>query len=258
MPLKALLQTRKPGQRQLDMFEREKQISLALRHPHIVHCERAGCWNEVHFIEMEYMDGGCLWGLLQQRGKLPLSEAAPIMLQALEGLAYAHGAELELPLREGVKTVRGVVHRDLKTPNILLTGAPGRWTAKVGDFGLAKAFSQAGMTKGGITAPGMILGSRSNMAPEHLMNYRYIEPCTDVFEMAASFYEMLTGKLVWDFRPNVDPLRVILEDTPKPIRSQQPDVPEPVAAVLDQALSRDRTARYPDAGAFLAALKNAL
>ena len=102
MPLKALLQTRKPGQRQLDMFEREKQISLALRHPHIVHRERAGCWNDVHFIEMEYMDGGCLWGLRQQRGKLPLSEAAPIMLQALEGLAYAHGAELELPLREGV------------------------------------------------------------------------------------------------------------------------------------------------------------
>lgn len=256
--VKTILQTRKPGPNEILMFEREKEISVALRHPHIVHCERADCWNDIHFIEMEHMDGSCVGSLLKRKGRLSLDEAAPIMLQVLEGLAYAHRAELHLTFEGGKKTVRGIVHRDLKPPNILLAGSPGRWTAKISDFGLAKAFSQAGMTKGQITVPGMTVGSRPYMAPEHATNYRDVKPTTDVFEMAATFYHMLTGSFVWNFKRGADPYCVIMQDTPKPIRSRNESIPEKVAYVLDRALSRDTAARYRDGGEFLAALKKAI
>ena len=133
--LKTMLQTRKPNKKQVRMFEREKQISHQLRHPNIIHCDKVSQWNDIHFMEMEYMDGGSVWDLLEKKGKLPLYEASPIMLQTLEGLAYAHKAKLMVELKTGLKEVNGVVHRDLKPPNILVSGEPGRWTTKISDFG---------------------------------------------------------------------------------------------------------------------------
>lgn len=256
--VKTILQTRKPEQKEVEMFEREMEISIALRHPNIIHCERASCWNDIHFIEMEYMDGGCVGGLLARKGKLSVDEAISIMLQALEGLAFAHHAELRLTFAKGQKTVSGIVHRDLKPPNILLSGTPGRLTAKVSDFGLAKAFSEAGMTRGGITGAGMTVGSAPYMAPEHLTNYRNLKPATDVFEMAATFYHMLTGSFIWNFRPGVDQFRVILQETPEPIRSREKNIPPKVGAVIDRALSRKPDARYQDGSELLTALRKAL
>jgi eukaryotic-like serine/threonine-protein kinase len=256
--IKTILQTRKPEQKEMDMFEREKEISVALRHPNIIRCERCGCWNDIHFIEMEYMEGGCVGKLLEKRGKLPLDEAMQIMLQSLEGLAFAHDAELKLTFADGRRTIKGIIHRDLKPPNILLAGAPGNWTAKVSDFGLAKAFSEAGMTKGGITGAGMSVGSAPYMAPEHLTNYRNLKPATDVFEMAATFYHMLTGYYVWNFRKGVDNFVVILQETPDPIRNLNGSIPTKVAAVLDKSLSRKPEARYRNGKEMLEALKKAL
>jgi eukaryotic-like serine/threonine-protein kinase len=204
------------------------------------------------------MEGGCVGRLLGRQGKLSLAEAKPIMLQVLEGLAFAHRAKLQLTFTGGKKEVQGVIHRDLKPPNILLAGSPGRWTAKVSDFGLAKAFSEVGMTKGGITGPGMTAGSAPYMAPEHLINYRHLKPATDVFECAATFYHMLTGTYAWNFKKNVDPYRVILQETPAPLRSREAGIPVKVAAVMDRALSRNPVTRYQNGGEFLAALKKVL
>jgi len=256
--IKTILQTRKPEQKEMDMFEREKEISVALRHPNIIRCERCGCWNDIHFIEMEYMEGGCVGKLLEKRGKLPLDEAMQIMLQSLEGLAFAHNAELKLSFADGRKTINGIIHRDLKPPNILLSGAPGKWVAKVSDFGLAKAFSEAGMTRGSITGEGVSVGSAPYMAPEHLTNYRNLKPTTDVFEIAATFYHMLTGYYVWNFRKGIDNFLVILQETPDPIRSLNGSVPIKIAAVLDKALSRNPQTRYKDGRELLEALQKAL
>jgi eukaryotic-like serine/threonine-protein kinase len=251
--VKTMLQTRKPEPRQILMFDREKEISARLRHPHIVHCERAGSLNDIHFIEMEYMEGGCVGRLLERQGKLSLAEAKPIMLHALEGLAFAHRARIALTFADGTREITGVVHRDLKPPNLLLAGGPGRWTAKVSDFGLAKSFSEVGFTRGGITGAGLTMGSVPYMAPEHLINYRNLKPATDVFEMAATFYHMLTGTFAWNFRKNTDPYKVILQETPAPIRSREAAIPVKVAAVLDRALSRNPADRYLDAAEFLKA-----
>lgn len=257
--IKTMLQTRKPPQRQIEMFEREKEIAEQLRHPNIVHCGKSSQWKDLHFIEMEYMDAGSVWDLMKKTGKLPLKTAAPIMVQALEGLAYAHKAMLTVTTKAGKKTVNGVVHRDLKPPNILLSGQPGRWTAKLSDFGLAKAFSEAGMTKGAITCdPRSCCGSPPYMAPEHLVNYKYVKPPTDVFEIAATFYHMLTGQIVWPMKPGVEPIKAVLEGAIISIRKLDPSISSGVAEVFDRALARDQKQRYSDAGEMLEAMSRAL
>ncbi len=256
--LKTLLQTRKPEKNTLLMFEREKEITSGLNHPNVIKCKAAGCWNDIHFIELEYMDGGCVGGLLERKGKLTLDEAIPIMLQTLEALAYVHHTELELSFKHGKKKVRGIVHRDLKPQNILLSGSPGRWTARLSDFGLSKAFSEAGNTKGSVTIGGMMMGTLPYIAPEHLLNYRYLKPSTDVFEMAATFYNILTGSFVWDFKRGVNHHLVILQQKPKPIREKESSMPPKVAAVIDKALALEPVVRYQDGREFLEAFRKAL
>lgn len=258
--VKTMLQTRKPKSRQLLMFEREMEIAKQLQHPNIVHCIKASVWNDIHFLEMEYMDGGDVYSLMKQKGgKLSLSEAVPIMLDALEGLAYAHTATITVTLKTGTKAVNGVIHRDLKPPNILLSGASDRWTAKLSDFGLAKAFSEAGLTKGSVTADvGAFCGTIPYVAPEHLVRYRNLKPATDVFEMAATFYHMLTGEVVWPIRRGVDPIKAVLEGTITPIRQVNSDIPKSLAKVFDKALQRSEYDRYDNAGAMLKAMKKAL
>ena len=208
---------------------------------------------------MELIDGGSLFDHLKRKGRLSFKDAAPIILQSLEGLAYAHKAVLVVELKSGPKKVKGVVHRDLKPPNILLSGSPGNWTAKISDFGLSKAFSEAGMTKGSITGPaGSFCGSPLYMAPEHIVNYKYVKPETDVFEIAATFYHMLTGKTVWEPKRGQDIYKVILEGKIAPIHSQVAEIPGKVAKIIDRSLSRKPSDRYKDAGAMLKAMKKAL
>jgi serine/threonine-protein kinase len=241
------------------MFEREKYIVSQLRHPNIVRCGDTGCCGDVHFIEMEYLSGGSVWDMMKNGGKVPLDEAVPIMLQTLEGLAYAHQAVLTVQLKSGEKTVRGIVHRDLKPPNILLGGSSNNRIAKVSDFGLSKAFSEAGMTKGSVTADvGDCCGSPPYMAPEHVVNYKYVKPSTDVFEIAATFYHMLTGVPVWRPRRGVEIIKVILEESVTPIRKQDSRIPKKLGDVLDRALARNAGARYQDAGEMLKAMRKAV
>jgi pSer/pThr/pTyr-binding forkhead associated (FHA) protein len=259
--LKTMLQTRKPDPHQAQLFEREKTIAIQLRHVHIVHCERASEWKGIHFIEMEFMDGGSVCDLMEKKGgRLSLDEAKPIMLQALEGLAFAHKVRLTIPTTKGEITVNGVVHRDLKPPNILLCGTPGEWTAKLADFGIAKAFAAAGYTQGSLSqsVAGSFCGSPPYMAPEHIVSYKYVKPETDVFEMAASFYHILTGHLVWEPRKGQDIYKLILEGTVKPIRDLDSHIPRSLADVFDRCLKRKPQDRYKDAGEMLKAIKKVL
>lgn len=259
--LKTMLQTRKPPRKMVLLFEREKEIALQLRHPNVVRCERTGVWKDIHYIEMEFVEGGDVFNLMQKGQRaIPLKEAAPILLQALEGLAYAHEAEVTVTTEKGKKKVKGVIHRDLKPPNILLARENGRMVAKVSDFGLAKGFAAAGCTQGSISksTTGAFCGSPPYMAPEHILNYKYVKPATDVFEMAATVFHILTGEIVWPLRRGVDECKVILEERPRRLKDHLRDCPKRLAEVMDRALTLKASERYQDGREFLNAMKNAL
>ncbi|MFC9243302.1 protein kinase [Streptomyces sp. NPDC057136] len=203
-------------------FLREVALTKALRHPNIAALEGAGFVNGIFFFTTEYCTGGSVDVLLQRRGgRLPVDEAVGLALQALDGLEHAHR--------------QGVVHRDLSPSNILLhRDTDGSMTAKISDFGLAKAFDRAGLS--GLTRTGEAAGKPWFMPAQQVINFKDAKPTGDVWALAACLYNMLTGAYPRDFPRGEDPWRIVLESPAVPVREREPDVPQALAGVIDQAL----------------------
>jgi len=223
------------------LFLREMQITMRLRHPNIVELYDQGAAGGGFYFVMEYCSGGSLEFLMNERGGfLSVDEAKPLMLQALEGLAYAHK--------------QGFVHRDLKPRNILLTAAESR-AAKISDLGSSKNFQEAGFS--GMTLTGAMSGTPMYMPREQLLNFKYVKPVSDVWGMAATFYRTLTGEYPRDLEPGESPVAAVLKRTAVPIRERHGAIPPKVAKVIDRALSDNLAERYQDAREFLMAMRRA-
>jgi serine/threonine-protein kinase len=219
-------------------FLREIEVTRSLQHPHCVQLLDHGSLGGAFYFVMENCPGGSVDYLIERRGgKLPLKQAGDIILQALEGLAYAHK--------------QGFVHRDLKPANILLCDKEGV-VAKVSDFGLAKNFEKAGFS--GMTATGAAAGTYSFMAREQVVNYKYVKPVTDVWSIGASLYYMLTGKTPRNFPRGQDPLEVILRGEIIPLSKRDPSIPARFAQVIDRATADRASDRYQTAIEFRDAL----
>jgi serine/threonine protein kinase len=219
--LKVMLAKVAVNERSRQDFMREIETTRALRHPHIVEFLDQGATGNAFYFLLEFCAGGSLADLLQRRsGRLPLAEAGPLMLQVLAGLAFAHE--------------RGFVHRDLKPQNILLTSQAKPWTAKVADLGLAKNFTQAGLS--GMTATGSYGGTYPFMAREQLTNFKFAKPVTDVWAMGATLYVMLTGQYPRESR-SPDPIMAILQGRIVPIRERDATIPKRVAEVIDRSFN---------------------
>jgi serine/threonine protein kinase len=226
-----------------ERFLREIAVTGQLVHPHIVRLiEQGGAGGAFYFV-MEFCSGGSVDGLMQRYGgKLPLAVAAPIMRHCLEGLEFAHRLKF--------------IHRDLKPQNVLLDVQPGGWVAKISDFGLAKNLEQAGLS--GMTATGTFGGTYAFMPREQLTQFKYYLPVSDLWSLAATFYNMLTGQLPLDFPPHRDPLEVLLRDEPVPLRRRDPSVPATLANVLDRALLSDLRQRFQTATELKREIQHAL
>jgi hypothetical protein len=209
-------------------FEREIEVTRALRHPNCVELIDHGSSGVGFYFVMELCTGRSVADLMVRRRRaLPVPEATAIALQAVEGLAFAHS--------------RGFVHRDLKPENVLLTAASGG-VAKISDFGLAKSFARAGLA--GPTVTGAAGGTLAFMPREQLTNFKNVKPVSDVFSMGATLYCMLTGKLPRDFPRGQDPVLAILQGRVVPVRERDPSIPEPLARVVDRAVADDGARRY--------------
>lgn len=242
--LKTMIQTRMSHPHKLELFKREIQALKELAHKNIVKILDYGYSENIHYFTLEYMDKGSLWDLMMEKGRIEFKTASQIMVQSLQGLAFAHSKE--------------IIHRDIKPPNILISGDKDNPAVKLSDFGLAKNFARAGLTRKAITVMGQFCGSPPYMAPEHITDYRYVRPPTDVFEIGATFYHLLTGQTVWKLYPGMDPYLAILQGKIKPVRELNPSIPEKVAQVLDRSLSRKSEKRYRNGDEMAKALIKAL
>lgn len=225
-----------------DAFQRELECAKALRHRHIVDFLGSDTEKGVLRIHHEYCAGGRI------AGPLPVEKAVSLALQALDALAYAHEADIPVRLADGSTAIgHGLVHRDLTPQNLLLT-ADGR--LKIADFGLAKAFDQAGLS--GRTRTGAIGGSVAFMPRRQVLDYKYARPEVDLWALTASLYWMITGLPPRHFPPDTDPVAVVLRQPPIPICDRLATVPTALAAVIDAVL--DETVRTgPGSAAELAA-----
>jgi eukaryotic-like serine/threonine-protein kinase len=198
-------------------FLQEADFSARLKHPNIAALHTCGYFDGTFFFTLEYCPGGSLDQLLKERkGPLPVDEAVALIGQALEGLSYAHAEH--------------VMHRDLSPHNILLADVP-----KISDFGLAKSFAQNGLS--GFTHSDVTAGKPYFMPRQQAVNFKRSAPSVDLWAMAATLYYCLTGAYPRDFTPKRDLWLTILEKPAVPIRHRAPSLPEPLAEVIDYALT---------------------
>ncbi|MFD7325255.1 protein kinase [Streptomyces sp. NPDC059875] len=225
-------------------FLREAEITRALRHPNIATLYDSGFADGTFYLTTEYCTGGSLDRVLRRRqGRLPVAEAVPIALQVLDGLDHAHR--------------QGVVHRDLSPSNILLhENADGSTTAKAGDFGIAKAFDQAGLS--GLTRTGTTAGKPHFMPRQQVVNFKKAPPAVDVWALAACLYQSLTGYTPRDFPRDQDPWQIILQSPAVPIRRRDSGIPRALADVIDHALREQPRIGFASAAEFREALRGAV
>ena len=241
-------------------FLRETENTKCLQHPHVIQLLDYGFAENAFFFTMEYCDCGDVLKLMEtQGGCLPVNIAIPIILQVLDGLIYAHNVEIpHVLLADGTKgTGKGLVHRDLKPSNIFLTDVNGKMIAKIGDYGLAKAFDLAGLS--GQTLTGTKAGSPAFMCRQQLIDFKRALPEVDVWVAAASLYCMLTGDVPRDFVG--DPFSCVLKNDVVPIQKRDNNVeniPQKLADVIDLALREKPQLHFKTAADFKQALLDSI
>ncbi|MDF0551601.1 FHA domain-containing protein [Kamptonema sp. UHCC 0994] len=180
---------------------------------------------------------------------LPINEAVPMILQVLDGLEYAHNAEIpNVKLADGsFGKGRGLVHRDLKPGNIFVTNINGKNIVKVADYGLGKAFDQAGLS--GLTNTGHTAGTPYFMPRQQVLDFKYPQRSVDVWAAAASLYYMLTANAPRNFSGQ-DPFLAVLQNDAVPVRDRNSAIPKPLADVIDLALVDNPEIYFKSAGEF--------
>jgi serine/threonine protein kinase len=215
-------------------------------------------FTNLFFFTLNYCSAGNLaYFVVANGGRLPIELALDLTLQILDGLHYAHHVEVEQlnAIGQPVK-LTGLVHRDIKPHNILLTQKGDQLIAKIADFGLAKSFDLAGLS--GLTMVGDVAGTPLFMPRQQILAFQSARPNVDVWATAATLYFMLTGEPPRDFRGNVDPWRVILDSHPVPIRDRNPKIPTQLAAVIDRAVQDTPTIGFSSAAELKQALLKAV
>jgi serine/threonine protein kinase len=256
--LKMMLPAVVQSDRAVQMFLRETENTKALQHPNVVQLIDYGYSENVFFFTMEYCEGGTVSDLMRlSGGRLSIHIAVPIVLQVLDGLQYTHNAEIPyVKLGDGgFGKGSGLVHRDLKPSNIFLAWIEEKLVAKIGDYGLSKAFDIAGLS--GQTLTGTKAGTPVFMPRQQVLNFKYAQPDVDIWATAACLYYMLTGTFPRNFT-NGDPFLAVLQNDPVPIKARNSLIPPHLAEIIDSALVEKPELYFKNAVEFKQALLNVL
>src|SRR5262245_46656594 len=224
-------------------FQREAEAASLVESAHIVHIFDSGTTETgIPYIVMELLRGEDLRARLRRLGRLPKEEAVHIVAQTLRGLHRAHEA--------------GIVHRDLKPDNIFLVDRDDDpLFAKIVDFGISKMTRRpGGVGTGTLTRQSVVLGTPFYMSPEQAQALPNLDARTDLWSIGAILYECLTGKPphVGDSYEQI--IIAICTTEVRDLRSFDASIPEPLAALVHRALTRDRERRFQSAKEMLEAL----
>ena len=218
-----------------ERFLAEIKTTAGLHHPHILPLHDSGEADSFLFYVMPYVEGESLREKLDRERQLPVEEAVELAGKVADALDYAHE--------------RGVVHRDIKPGNILLSE---RGEPLVADFGIALAVSQAG--GGRITETGLSLGTPHYMSPEQASGERTVDRRSDIYALGCVLYEMLAGEPPYGGPTSQAVLARILTDEARPLTEVRKTVPPHVEAAVAKALEKLPADRFATAGDLARAL----
>ena len=209
------------GQVSMDRFMREIALAARLQHPHIVPLHSAGEASGLPYFTMPFVEGESLRARLARHGEFPISDGVRMLREIASALAYAHS--------------HGVVHRDIKPDNVLLSGG----VAMVTDFGVAKALSAStdGDQSGG-TSQGVALGTPGYMAPEQATADPAIDHRADVYAFGVLAYELLAGQPPFAGRTPQALLAAHVSEAPEPIALRRSSVPAALGSLVMQCLEK--------------------
>ena len=208
-------------------FRHEALAAARLQHPNIVQVFDSGQdeGSHRHYIVMEYVDGPSCSDLLREHGQLGIEDTVRIVVEACHGLDYAHRA--------------GVVHRDVKPGNLLISNETG--AVKLADFGIAKAAEQTRVTQ-----VGSVLGTAAYLSPEQAQG-KEAGPASDIYSLGVCAYQLLTGRLPYEYSSLTELALKQQNEGFEPIRDFRREVPAELDRAIQLTLSRDPEARYGSA-----------
>jgi serine/threonine protein kinase len=216
-----------------ERFLREARAAASVNHPNLVSVYDSGEQDGTAFLVMELVDGGNLAGLIAARGPLDASTTLEIADRVLTALSVLHS--------------RGIVHRDVKPANVLLTG---EGAVKLADFGIARRDGESRLT-----APGSVLGTPAYLPPEQLQG-ETPTPAGDLYSTGIICFEMLTGEPPYGRGGSAAVALAHVEEAVPRVADHRGDLPDDLAAVLERALAKNPAERWPDAETMRQAMAN--
>ena len=205
----------------LERFKREILLAAKLQHPHIVPLLTAGESNGLPYFTMPFVDGESLRVRLARHGELPVNPAIRMLREIASALAYAHE--------------HGIVHRDIKPDNVLLSGG----SAMVTDFGVAKALSASSNAEhGGMTSLGVALGTPAYMSPEQASADPSVDHRADIYSFGVLAYELLTGQPPFAGRTPQNVLAAHMIEVPEAINKRRASLAPALAALVMRCLEK--------------------
>jgi serine/threonine-protein kinase len=223
----------------VERFLQEARATANLHCPNVVTVLdfARGDETEPPILVMELLAGEPLSDVLAREHRMPVSRAAAVAVQMLNGLAAAHRA--------------GIIHRDVKPSNVFVVPTAIGDVVKLVDFGIAKVLNGQGGVK---TTTGAFPGTPAYVAPEQL-RMEHADARTDLHAVGVVLYEMLTGRRPWLDAGMAELSAAILREEPPPLRGLRPDAPDALAAIVMRALRKNRDERWQSAEEMMAALK---
>jgi serine/threonine protein kinase len=222
----------------LGRFRREAKLAVRLKHPNVVRSFQIGKFKALHYLVMELLEGETLDVVLARRKKLPAQEAVRLIHQALQGLQHIH----EL----------GLVHRDLKPGNLMLSPLPAKneadttlqATLKILDIGLGRVLTGADDGEETLTTEGVILGTPDYLAPEQARDPRAIDIRADIYSLGCVLYHCLTGQPPFPDSNVLSQMVRHATETPRPLKEFARDIPDGLQQVVSTMLAKDPAQRY--------------
>lgn len=218
----------------IENFRKESQAAAGLSHPNIVNVYDVGKEGKIHFIVMELIDGKSLSQVIEEKGKLDYKEAISIAKQVASALSLAHKNQ--------------IIHRDVKPHNILITSSG---TAKLADFGIARAISKESIAEG----DEKIMGSVHYFSPEQARG-TYVDERSDLYSLGIVLYEMLTGKVPFDGDNPISIALMHINDPIPSISQSVKGVPPQLEKVIEKATDKYQSNRYKSAEEMIEDLDN--